>query len=69
MNVLPYLGVMINFANGESMKLVGGDVSQSNVRLIRAVVVPGNKANFVEAALDIPWSKEKPLCLSLTQKP
>ena len=54
LNVLPRLGVTIHCANGESTKLVGGDVSQSNLRLIRAVVVPGNKAKYVEAALDIP---------------
>ena len=36
------------------MKLVGGEVNQSSVRLIRAVVVPASKAKFVEATLDVP---------------
>ena len=53
MNVLSSLGVTISRASGEPMKLVGGDVTQSSVRLIRAVV-PSRKAKFVEATLDVP---------------
>ena len=41
------------------MKLVGGDVTQSSVTVIRAVVVPASKAKFVEATLDVPLVEGK----------
>ena len=46
--------MQIKCANGESLKFVGGDITQSRVRLVRVVVVPGTKARFVVAALDLP---------------
>ena len=54
MNALPYLGVKIQRASGEPLRLVGGEVTQSQVRLVQTVVVPSRKAKFVEARLDVP---------------
>lgn len=48
-NVLMHLGVKVQRASGEPIKLVGGEISQSQVRLVQAVAVPSGKAKFVEA--------------------
>ncbi len=53
-NVLMHLGVKVQRANGDSVKLVGGEVNQSQVRLVQTVSVPNGKAKFVEAKLDVP---------------
>ena len=53
-NVLMHLGVKVQRANGDPVKLVGGEVNQSQVRLVQAVSVPSGKAKFVEAKLDVP---------------
>ena len=53
-NVLMHLGVKVQRANGDPVKLVGGEINQSQVRLVQAVSVPSGKAIFVEAKLDVP---------------
>ena len=53
-NVLMHLGVKVQRASGEPLKLVGGEISQSQVRVVQAVAVPSGKAKFVEAKLDVP---------------
>ena len=53
-NVLMHLGVIVQRANGNPVKLVGGEISQSQIRLVQAVSVPSGKAKFVEATLDVP---------------
>ena len=53
-NVLMHLSVKVQRASGEPLKLVGGEISQSQVRLVQTVAVPSGKAKFVEAKLDVP---------------
>ena len=53
-NVLMHLGVKVQHASGEPLKLVGGEVNHSQVRLVQAVSVPSKKAKFVEVRLDVP---------------
>ena len=53
-NVLMHLGVTVQRASGDPVKLVGGEVSQYQVRLVQAVSVPSGKAKFVKAKLDVP---------------
>ena len=36
------------------MKIFGGEITQSQVRLVQTVVVPSGKVKFVEAKLDVP---------------
>jgi hypothetical protein len=60
-NVLMHLGVKVQRANGDSVKLVGGEVNQSQVRLVQTVSVPNGKAKFVEAKLDVPLVKGEEL--------
>ena len=36
------------------MKFAGGDIARPRMQLVQTVVVPGTKAKFVEAALDVP---------------
>ena len=43
-NVLSHLGVKIQRASGEPFKLVGGEINQSQIRLLQAVSVPSGKA-------------------------
>ena len=51
----------IQRAQGESLKLVGGEVAGAHVRLVETVVVPGQKAKFVKARLDVPLIKGEEL--------
>ena len=53
-NVLMHLSVKVHHASGDPVKLVGGEINQSQVRLVQAVSVPSGKAKFVEAKLDVP---------------
>ena len=43
-NVLSRLGVRVQRASGDPVKLVGGEVASAHVRLVETVVVPGYKA-------------------------
>ena len=47
-NVLSRLGVQIQRARGEPLKMVGGEVACAHVRLVETVVVPSQKAKFVK---------------------
>ena len=49
-----HLCVTVQHANGNPVKLVGGEISQCQIRLVQVVSVPSGKAKFVEAKLDVP---------------